>query len=151
MGYILKDKVLITKEFLNDLETKSWQEIEHLQNQIANIEITPETVGVIKLLKSLLTSYYVFIGGLENLADIPSTHKVRDFSDKVYTEKDQVLVNIKEPVKKIESELYTTDDIFESFTVAKGPKEAVSEPFEYFVDFEEPIGDPISDEDLYGN
>ena len=25
------------------------------------------------------------------------------------------------------------------------------EPFEYFVDFDEPIGDPISDEDLYGN
>lgn len=151
MDYTLKDKILITKEFLNDLETKSWQEIEHLQNQIANIEITPETVEVIKLLKSLLTSYYVFTGGLENLADIPSTYKVRDFSDKVCTEKDQVLVNIKEPVKKIESELYTTNDIFESLTTAKEPKEIISEPFEYFVDFEEPTGDPISDEDLYGN
>ena len=151
MDYTLKDKILITKEFLNDLETKSWQEIEHLQNQIANIEITPETVEVIKLLKSLLTSYYVFTGGLENLADIPSTHKVKNFSDKAGTKKDQVLVNIKEPVKKTERELYATDDIFESLTSTKGLKEPISEPFEYFVDFEEPTGDPISDEDLYGN
>ena len=27
--------------------------------------------------------------------------------------------------------------------------EATSEPFEYFVDFDEPIGEPLTDDDLY--
>ena len=42
MEYTLKNKLTITKEFLQDLENKSWQEIEHLQSQIANIEANEE-------------------------------------------------------------------------------------------------------------
>ena len=38
--YNLKDKILITKDFLNELEAKGWQEIEYLQAQIANIPST---------------------------------------------------------------------------------------------------------------
>jgi hypothetical protein len=62
--YNLKDKLSLTPELLDSLTSKGWQEIEHLQAQIANID----DVSLNQLLKNLLTSYYVFVGGLESLA-----------------------------------------------------------------------------------
>ena len=67
MDYKLKDKLTASKDFLTELVDKSWLEIEHLQAQIANIDNTEENTKLIQLFKNLLTSYYVFIGGLENL------------------------------------------------------------------------------------
>lgn len=157
MEYTLKDKLTITKEFLKELEIKSWQEIEHLQDQIANIEATEEAAQLIQLLKNLLTSYYVFTGGLENLSAMetfnfnkasvsnnakePTVEKTKELTDDDCSA-DLVLPNSQitahttdistdEPVKKM-----VTDDI---------------EPFEYFVDFDEPVGDPWTDDDLYKN
>ena len=37
-NYCLKNKLVVTEEFLNDLTTKSWQEVEQLQTQITSIE-----------------------------------------------------------------------------------------------------------------
>lgn len=146
--YHLKDKIQITKDFLSDLEVKSWQEIDRLQNQIANIEATNENIPVIQLLKNLLTSYYVFAGGLENLS-----------SETVLNEP----INIEEPVKitepATEQKLIDNDeklviempvDDFEEPTFKANVKDTTFEPFEYFVDFDEPSGEPLSDEDLYG-
>lgn len=144
--YCLKDKILITKEFLTDLENKGWQEIETLQNQIANIETNFENTDVIQLLKNLLTSYYVFVGSLENLSC-----KNTDFTDK----------EVEIPLDSAEADM--SDDEEYAFEVAKKPpvkthperffKPDASEPFEpfeYFIDFDEPSGEPLSDEDLYG-
>jgi hypothetical protein len=144
MEYTLKDKIPMTKEFLDDLANKSWQEIEYLQNQIANIEAGADAAEVIKLLKNLLTSYYVFTGGLESLTDSKVTHKVTEFTDKVCVEKDLTSVNS----KKVEDDLYTSSDEFEPLTQIEA-EELPSEPFEYFVDFDEPIGEPLTDDDLY--
>lgn len=146
MEYNLKDKIAVTKDFLNDLEIRSWQEIEHLQNQITNIEITPDTIELVKLLKSLLTSYYVFTGGLENLTNTNATYKIPEFTDKVCVEK-ETAVTI--PTEKVE--LSQDTDIFEPHNSIDDTEQIDSEPFEYFVDFDEPSGDPISDEDLYGH
>lgn len=144
MEYTLKDKIQITKEFLSDLEMKSWQEIENLQNQIANIETTPETVEVIKLLKNLLTSYYVFTGGLESLSDVKTTYKIPETTVKTEVEKEVIPI---EPTIEIEA---TAEETFEPI-FADETEQQDFEPFEYFVDFDEPEGDPISDEDLYSN
>ncbi len=147
MEYTLKDKITITKDFLSDLEMKSWQEIEHLQSQIANIDATEENLKVIQLLKNLLTSYYVFTGGLENLSDEKATTKVMNCPKQVDTET--------KVAKAIEPEVsyddIYEDDLFEPVAVEKQDVVNEIEPFEYFVDFDEPIGEPLSDEDLYGN
>lgn len=144
MEYTLKDKIQVTKEFLSDLEMKSWQEIENLQNQIANIETTPETAEVIKLLKNLLTSYYVFTGGLESLSDVKTTYKIPETTVKTEVKKEVIPV---EPTIEIEA---TEEETFEP-VFANETEQQDFEPFEYFVDFDEPEGDPISDEDLYSN
>lgn len=141
--YCLKDKILITKEFLADLESKGWQEIEGLQSQIANIEANSENTTLIQLLKNLLTSYYVFIGGLENLssgnADFAATisEVPLNVTKEVYTDKAETDLSI---IKEPEADLYPQEVL----------KDNSFEPFEYFVDFDEPTGEPLSDEDLYG-
>ena len=134
----LKNKLTVTKDFIDDLCNKSWQEIEHLQTQLANIADSEEGKKVSQLIKNLVTSYYVFIGSLENLNDIN------------YTTQD--VVQVKEP-EAIEIEPQVEPDtMFEpedEYAQAKTIDLDISEPFEYFVDFDEPTGEPLTDEDLY--
>ena len=70
MSSVLKDKIKIDKNFISDLIAKSWEESESLQNQIDSIEADSAfAIKTVKLLKDLLTSYYVFTGCLENIED----------------------------------------------------------------------------------
>lgn len=147
MEYTLKDKIQINKEFLADLEAKSWQEIEHLQSQIANIEMTAESAELAKLLNSLLTSYYIFVGGLENLND---SNKINNFTDKVAPSKELVIVDTKEDTITLDSpELGEPNDFLDEQDKTELTDEAAFEPFEYFVDFDEPTGEPLTDDDIY--
>lgn len=143
MEYILKDKISITKEFLSGLESKSWQEIERLQNQIANIE----DAELLKLLNNLLTSYYVFTGGLENLIDTKAIQRNIEPTNKTQSiiEEEPIQADLKE----LEIKTEISSSLEPQYTKALGQKDY--EPFEYFVDFDDPTGDPISDEELYGN
>ena len=136
--YELKEKISITDKFIKELEARSWQEINNLQNQIANIEAADENLVLIQLLKSLLTSYYVFIGGLENFSDNFSTADRAQAIEKIQPKEPTIENNIEEVtyVNSIKSE------------DAKVEQDAF-EPFEYLVDFDDPIGDPLTDEDLY--
>jgi hypothetical protein len=147
MNYELKDKIQITKEFLNDLEAKSWHEIEHIQSQIVNIEPSSK---IVQLLKNLLTSYYIFVGGLENISSEElASESITKYTDNI-SEKEPVIVHAKKAKEEHKTELYSDDDIYEPLVTA-GQIEQDSEPFEYFVDFDEPVGEPITDEDLYNN
>lgn len=151
MEYTLKDKLNINKEFLADLEAKGWQEIEHLQNQIANIDATANNIKLLQLFKNLLTSYYIFVGGLENLSS--ETFAVTTPIDNVCLDKEQASATVEKGVGNDDCRDDTReDDIYEPVFVEKQDSdiEANIEPFEYFVDFDEPIGEPLSDEDLYG-
>lgn len=136
--YHLKDKLSATKDFVDDLMTKSWQEIEHLQNQLANIEVNQENSKLIQLFKNLLTSYYVFVGGLENLSGTP----VPAFDTLV----DDVEAAQVTPAKVALSTNIELNDLSQPDSNAI---KTDFEPFEYFTDFDEPFGDPITDEDLY--
>jgi hypothetical protein len=147
--YELKDKIKITKDFLNDLEVKSWQDIEHLQYQIENIETTKENIALVQLLKNLLTSYYVFIGGLENLTSDASLAAEDCAVPNAPVETTEVEVAV-EPKGSTDIELNykaSYDEVPDNTKIHSTD----FEPFEYFVDFDEPSGEPISDEDLYGN
>ncbi len=131
MEYTLKDKLIITKDFIEELTEKSWLEIEQLQRQVANITDTDEGKKFKKLLNNLLTSYYVFVGGLENFNNISI-----DYEPIAETP-------IEEPTVEIEPALsYEPSEPTNS-------KLEISEPFEYFVDFDEPTGAPLTDEDIY--
>jgi hypothetical protein len=144
MDYTLKDKLIITKDFLKDLEEKSWQEIEHIQHQLTNIDEKPENAGLIKLLKNLLTSHYIFTGGLENLESEAYTSGI---SNKIDDKKEAV-----PEVDKTTDEDCLADIAFdEPAAKTSEPVSDYVEPFEYFVDFDDPIGEPLTDEDLYNN
>lgn len=151
MNYELKDKIQITKEFLNELEVKSWQEIEQLQAQIANIEVSEDSAKVVQLLKSLLTSYYVFAGGLENLNDDTKVIKVADFTDKVCPDKELITVGTEEESVPNDPELDEPSDFLDEPANTETDNDATFEPFEYFVDFDEPTGEPLTDDDIYNN
>lgn len=142
MQYNLKEKIEITEEFLNELIAKSWQETETIQQQIANIS-TNTKLGeeVVKLLKNTCTSYYVLIGCLETLLE-NSKH------GKVYEVEPNTLQDVTE-LKDVNE--YTVQENNSSKTLnLQTEATADFEPFEYFVDFEEPSGEPLSDQDLYG-
>lgn len=139
----LKDKIQITKDFLESTTEKGWLEIEALQNQIENVEIASEEAETfVKLLHGLLTSYYVFVGGLENLVE-ESITTYKSHQKKTETAEPTKVKNTLIKLQKcsIAQPASTSED--------KESSEAF-EPFEYFVDFDEPSGKPLSDEDLYG-
>jgi hypothetical protein len=142
MEYNLKDKIEVTEEFLNDLIAKNWQEVEALQQQIANID-TSSKLGayVAKLLKNTCTNYYVLIGCLETLIENPEAElEVHEQETKP------------EAINDITTADPTVDNVIEpeALQVTTIKTNADFEPFEYFVDFDEPSGAPISDQDLYG-
>ena len=145
MNYELKDKINITKELLSDLEMKSWQEIEYLQAQIANLTDTATGNKLRQLLKNLLTSYYVFAGGIESLSDLPIDAPAEEAA------LDDAEQNI-EPEMAIDEpeDLALYNNPAEEAPETGGTDE-VSDPFEYFVDFDDPIGEPLTDKDLYNN
>lgn len=136
MNIVLKDKIKIDNNFINDLIAKSWQESESIQNQINSIEVdSPQAAKVVKLLKDLLTGYYVFTGCLESLDQEPITVIEPEPS------------SAEEPISIPEE---PTDEEVSDIKAIEGlDNETISEPFEYFVDFDEPTGDPLTDDDLY--
>lgn len=140
MNYELKDKINATPEFLGELEAKSWLEIEHLQAQIANLAEGPANEKLRKLFKNLLTSYYVFTGELENLSSGDTA---------VLPENDALDVEYSEPEISINQHIKDTEEFTEPETAMHEIE--VTEPFEYFIDFDDPIGEPLTDEDLYSN
>ena len=142
MEYSLKDKIEVTEEFLTDLIAKNWQETEALQQQIANIDTSTQLgAEVAKILKNTCTNYYVLIGCLETLVENPET---------------ELDAHEQETEPKAANDIVTTEptvnDVIaqEVVQVDDAETNVDFEPFEYFVDFDEPSGSPISDQDLYG-
>lgn len=147
MEYTLKDKIPVTKEFLEELTNKGWQDIEHLQAQIANIDNIEENTKLIQLFKNLLTSYYIFVGGLENLDSENITVK------KLELAKEPTVIEMPAEKTTRDTEM-AKDPLLDTIVFDEPIKKATSddiEPFEYFVDFDEPVGDPWTDDDLYKN
>lgn len=160
MGIKLKDKIKVDKNFIDDLITKSWQDSESIQNQIDSIEVDSTIAAkTVKLLKDLLTSYYVFTGCLENIENEPIevVEPIKRADPKVIVTKKPAAI-LKEPVEvKMPEYAIPADEInltapvtnFNSTHNDAIYTDIASEPFEYFVDFEEPTGEPLTDDDLY--
>ena len=145
MQYSLKEKINITEEFLEELISKSWQEADALQQQIANIDTSCKLgADVVKLLKNTCTSYYTLIGCLEALVDEPEAVELHtDTADK-----EDAVETKPELLDEFEPEDSGLGLPAEPQSVSAEVKQDF-EPFEYFVDFDEPSGEPITDKDLY--
>lgn len=137
---VLKDKIKIDNNFINDLIAKSWQDSESIQNQIASIEIdSPQANKLVELLKNLLTSYYVFTGCLENI----EREQINNITEPAAAQIEEPISILEEPT--VENSTDNMDiNILDEFDT-----ETTSEPFEYFVEFDEPTGEPLTDDDLY--
>lgn len=146
MNYELKDKITVNKDFLGELEAKGWQEIEYLQAQINNLAEGATNDKLRQLFKNLLTSYYVFTGGIETLASEP----INNTSIQQELQLEELAADTTAEVTEL-AEIEVPNPIEDLVIKNEEDSYEVSEPFEYFVDFDEPIGEPISDEDLYGN
>jgi hypothetical protein len=158
MKYELKEKINATEDFLNELSAKGWQEIEYLQSQIANLDTGVVNEKLRQLFKNLLTSYYVFTGEIENLLSEPTAIPTEEDSVLQTKQRTEAEIEVRVPEKvTAKTATLTTDSIADLaqdhiFEIDNDtPQEQRDfEPFEYFVDFDEPSGEPISDEDLYG-
>ena len=145
MEYNLKDKIVVDETFISDLIAKNWQEVESLQQQAANIDTSTKLGAEIeKLLKNTCTNYYVLIGCLENLADGAEVTSVEVPAEAVEPEVKS------DPQPESDFEFGEAKILVDSDDLYRVPEEDF-EPFEYFVDFEDPVGDPLTDKDLYNN
>ena len=143
MNYELKDKITTTEELLQELEAKCWQEIDYLQAQINNLADGATNNKLRQLFKNLLTSYYIFTGGIETLAEAPIDNTATPTES-----------TVEEPIEEIEQEISVDTEPQDEDTYTPEIDTSsleVSDPFEYFVDFDDPVGEPLTDEDLYKN
>ena len=145
MNYELKDKLSITNELLEELTKKGWQEIDYLQAQIDNLASGPANDQLRQLLKSLLVSYYVFTGGIETLISEPIDTKVEPIEKTTQESTFEIQV---EDTSDIIDDVAKQDNIT---VVVNEPAIDIDDSFEYFVDFDEPVGEPLTDDDLYNN
>ena len=144
MQYSLKDKIEINTEFLTELLSKSWQEADAIQQQITNINTTTALgAEVARLLKNTCTSYYVLIGCLEALLEDPETAEAGNIKQEEAGV--QVAIANKPCNHEQEHTRVEPNKIYD----ASAETASEQEPFEYFVDFDEPSGPPITDDDLY--
>lgn len=153
MSILLKDKIKADKSFISDLIAKSWEDSESIQNQINSIEVDSATAEkVVQLLKELLTSYYVFTGCLENLENEP----IEVIKPKAVVPEPIVVpettVKAEIPEYRVSADNVDMDVPVTSFNSTYNDEiytDTTSEPFEYFVDFDDPVGEPLTDDDLY--
>ncbi len=147
MNIELKDKIKITDEYLQELISKSWHESENLQRQIKALNvISSKDAKVVELLKQLLTSYQIFIGCLEGLSEetfeeVKTKAVLPEFESEPVVSEVVIDESLTNEITFLETN--STNTLMESVEV--------QEPFEYFVDFDDPVGEPITDKDLYND
>lgn len=127
----LKTKLQVDKELIDGLISKSWLEIDSIQTQLSALS-SESAIGkkVQQVLKNLLTNYYIFVGELENI-EVPELPVLQDGHNEVSNQ----TYNELQPIEQITADKENEDVSFE--------------PFEYFTDFDDPTGEPLTDTDLY--
>lgn len=144
MDIALKNEIKVDKNFINELITQSWEDSVSLQNQINSIDVDSAVAAkVVKLLKDLLISYYIFTGCLENL----ETEPIEPFETTKITEPESASPEIPNITPKVSVKANTSN--VSAVDILSELDNNESEPFEYFVEFDEPTGEPLTDDDLY--
>ncbi len=167
---ILKEEAEIQEtlpvSFVTDMMSKGWDEVGYLREASAAIKETyKDTAKVEELMQDLMDAYLVFIGQLElylhNEEDIiapteePKEEKSKDKEVDEKEDKEEV-EEVKAPIEAPKPELPEADFEIEPLAepapsnIVAAPTE-VSDPFEFFVDFDEPdLSQPaLTDAELY--
>jgi hypothetical protein len=167
---ILKEEAEIQEalpvSFVTDMMSKGWDEVGYLREASAAIKETyKDTAKIEELMQDLMDAYLVFIGQLElylhNEEDIiapteePKEEKP-EAKEPAEKEDEEDIEEVKAPIEPPKPELPEAD--FEIEPLAEptpsnrvdAPAEG-SDPFEFFVDFEEPdMSQPaLTDAELY--
>ena len=174
-------KEALPTSFLTDMMSKGWEEVGYLKEASAAIKETyVNTAKVESLMQDLMDAYLVFIGQIElylnEEKDIAATTGVEseieteaktDAEAEIPTEEataaeptpkpelpeaDIELHALEEPATK---GAIASEEDFDDFKIANDGvvAKATEEPFDFFVDFDEPdMSEPkLTDDDLYGH
>lgn len=182
MKILREDNEPIIKEalptsFLTDMMSKGWEEVGYLKEASAAIKETyVNTAKIESLMQDLMDAYLVFIGQIElylnEEKDIATTTGLEsdtetDTEAGIQTEEDTASVSAPKPeLPEADIELHalaepstqgaiTSEGDFDDFKIANDEvvAKAYEEPFDFFVDFDEPdMSEPrLTDDDLYGH
>lgn len=176
MKILKESKEALPIAFLTDFISKGWEEVGYLKADIEAIkEAYKGTKPIEALIQDLIDAYLVCIGQLEahlqdkNYLDYPEESGLsgakleEDLEIKVSADKVEIKTEKTTPVEVNEEEDIITIGVdkvseepqvkFDDSKSAMSDKdvERVNEPFEYFVDFDEPdMSQPkLTDKDLY--
>lgn len=171
MKILKESKENLPVSFLTDFISKGWEEVGYLKANIESIkEAFKGTKKVEELLQALIDAYLVCIGQLE--AHINDKNYI-EYPEESGLLKEDLEIKISDEVVEIKPEdtvtaysydeaenkiILTTeeskdeDEIEDVEVEEKEEPKVESEPFEYFVDFDEPdMSEPaLTDDDIYG-
>ena len=172
MKILKESKEALPIAFLTDFISKGWEEVGYLKADIEAIkEAYKGTKPIETLIQDLIDAYLVCIGQLEahlhdkNYLDYPEESGLsggkleEELEIKVSADKVEIKTEKTTPVEVNEEEDLITIGVdeaevkFDDSKLAMSDEDvaSVNEPFEYFVDFEEPdMSQPkLTDKDLY--
>ena len=155
--------------------SKSWEEIATLKAQIREFKLAKKNQKLIDIFQDLLDSYLIFVGRLEQFADkkdfidLPKEDELKEdvnveikvtsdepTNTEVKKENSEVTSTESIPVPDEEIDKYLSDDDFIDTPTdpikqpaEKAAPEVENNDTDYYVDFDDPTGEPLSDADLY--
>ena len=168
MKILNESKEQLPIAFLTDFISKGWEEVGYLKADIEAIrEAYKGTKPIEELIQNLIDAYLVCIGQLEaHLHDkkylsypeesgLSGTKLEEDLELRISSDKIEVKTEEKTPVEVKEEEdkiIIGINEEDEEIEETEKAPEAEVEPFEYFVDFDEPdMSEPkLTDKDIYG-
>lgn len=152
---IRQDELPIT--FITSFVSRGWEEVGMLKEQIKALKTEFKNVDKIEeILQGLIDAYLINIGQLElflqenDYVEVPEveeteTEESEKSEEEVEAEEEPEVKVIKVEVPEEEEK----DEENETGRVVMQPAPKDFEAFEYFVDFDEPSGDPLTDDDIY--
>lgn len=171
---ILKENMVKEKmpvSFLTYMLSKSWDEIGNIKDQLFGLDNMYTDAEILRgPLEQLLDSHLIFAGQLEALVQGTGEIKIPEVDALVVPEKAapvevlpeddlgsepiviEPVIEPKEPVVVVADDVELDDNIDAKPEVkpeVKAPVKTFDTDFEYFVDFDDPVGEPITDADLY--
>ena len=156
---ILKENKIMQEElpitFITSFVSRGWEEVGMLKEQIKALKSEFKNIDKIEeILQGLIDAYLINIGQLElflhdnDYVEVPNIEEQEEESkalEKEDIEDEDIEDEEIEDVIKIETDKPEEDEA--PIIMHQAPKDF--EAFEYFVDFDEPSGDALTDDDLY--
>ena len=156
---ILKEEQIRQEElpitFITSFVSRGWEEVGMLKEQIKALKEEFGGKGIEKIeeiFQGLIDAYLINIGQLElflhenDYVEVPEIEEEKEEKVEEPAEEDEIEVADEEEIE-IEDEIEAEVEVEPQSVVRQTPGDF--EAFEYFVDFDEPEGEALTDDDLY--